>query len=65
MLNLLKKIKFKLTHDCGGGVFVKYVYSPDFSKTLEVRYCKKCGNFITILLEKGKDYWKEGVNDYD
>lgn len=42
-----KKIKFKLTHDCGGGVFVEYVNSPDNTKTLEVRYCYGCGKFIT------------------
>lgn len=49
MLDMLKKIKFKLTHNCGGGVFVEYIQSPDCTKTLEVRYCKKCGEFITIV----------------
>ena len=52
----IKKIKRNLFHDCGGGIFVEYVDSPDCTKTLEVRYCKECGNFITIVVEKGKDY---------
>lgn len=53
---MLKKIKFKLTHDCGGGVFVEDVKSPDGTKILEVRYCKECGKFIPIIWIKGKDY---------
>ena len=55
-MNIIKKIKRNLFHNCGGGIFVEYVNSPDNTKTLEVRYCKECGNFITIVLENGKDY---------
>lgn len=51
-----KKIKFKLTHNCGGGVFVEHVDSPDCTKSLEVRYCRVCGKFITRVWIKGKDY---------
>ena len=51
-----EKIKFKLTHNCGGGVFVEDVHSPDGTKILEVRYCKECGKFIPIVWIKGKDY---------
>ena len=51
-----KKIKFKLTHNCGGGAFVEDIQSPDHTKILEVRYCKECGKFITRTLVKGKDY---------
>lgn len=51
-----EKIKFKLTHNCGGGVFVEDVHSPDGTKILEVRYCIQCGKFIPIVWIKGKDY---------
>lgn len=49
ILKKIKKIKRNLFHNCGGGVFVEYVNSPDNTKTLEVRYCKGCGKFITML----------------
>ena len=55
-VDMWKKIKFKLTHNCGGGIFVEDVQSPDCTKILEVRYCKECGRFITTVFEKGKDY---------
>lgn len=51
-----KKIKFKLTHNCGGGIFVEHVQSPDYTKFLEIRYCRACGKFITVVWIKGKDY---------
>lgn len=53
---MIKKIKFKLTHNCGGGVFVEDIKSLDGTKILEVRYCKECGRFITVVRIKGKDY---------
>lgn len=51
-----QKIKFKLNHNCGGGMFVGNVKSPDGTKILEIRYCKGCGKFIPIVWTQGKDY---------
>ena len=55
-MKIIKKIKYKLNHNCGGGVFVEHIQSPDNAKILEVRYCKECGKFITSVWVKGKDY---------
>lgn len=56
MKEFVKKIKRKLSHNCGGGVFLEHIQSPDNTKFLEVRYCKECGRFITSVWVKGKDY---------
>ena len=51
MLDMLKKIKFKLTHNCGGGVFVEYIQSPDCTKHWKSDTAKNVVNLLRLYMQ--------------